>query len=387
MHKGGFAILVCLRAAWRRAIPMLALGIVIFSAASTEAQAEDDDLFRVLDVKVDETEQTAAAARGKALAAGERRAWDLLLQRFVDPQQRRPLPEFSQQEIGDAIKDFWVTEEKTSAVRYIATLNYNFRPSGVRKLLGSRGIRHSTIRSKPLLVVPVYVGGGEPKLWGQGNPWREAWTGVHGRPLAPLRLPAGDGGDAAALTPEQALAGDRARLAELAQRNSGEDVLVTVASVAAPVDGAPRQLKVSSVRYTTSGPQPLADRVLPLEGAETEAEVLRQAAIAISGDVDAAWRKGTATLAKPTSRTTVVVPTGTLEQWVAMRRRLIALPQAQQVSVLSVNREEARVLIIFPGSSEELGTTLGRAGLALRNEDGAWVLSEASAQPPQGTLP
>ena len=47
--------------------------------------AADDDLFEVLDIKVDETDQTAAAAREKALAAGERRAWDVLVQRLVDP--------------------------------------------------------------------------------------------------------------------------------------------------------------------------------------------------------------------------------------------------------------------------------------------------------------
>src|SRR5512134_1774033 len=161
MHRGRFAIFASLRRAaiWPWSMAWL-LGVLI--AISGPAPAADNDLFEVLDIKVDETDETAAAAREKALQTGERLAWDALVRRFVDPQQPR-FPQFSQQQIGDAVKDFWVSAEKTSPVRYIATLNYNFHPQRVERLLASRGVRFTITRSDPLVVVPVYTADGTSK--------------------------------------------------------------------------------------------------------------------------------------------------------------------------------------------------------------------------------
>ena len=62
MNKGGFAMIVCRRGWALPAIATLALMVVVVAACIASAKA-DDDLFEVLDVRVDETDLTAAAAR------------------------------------------------------------------------------------------------------------------------------------------------------------------------------------------------------------------------------------------------------------------------------------------------------------------------------------
>ena len=87
MDSGRFAIIV-----WHAGtgwLTALLAVIVLAWPAAVHAQAQDDDLFQVSGIRVDETDQTAAAARMKALAAGERRAWEVLVGRLVDPAQRR----------------------------------------------------------------------------------------------------------------------------------------------------------------------------------------------------------------------------------------------------------------------------------------------------------
>jgi hypothetical protein len=388
MDKGGFAIIVC----WRRwagpAMATLALVMVTVAACITSAAAEDD-LFEVLDIKVDETDQTAAAAREKALAAGERRAWDVLVQRLADPQQRR-LPEFSQREIGDAVKDFWVTEEKTSPVRYIATLNYNFKPESARRLLTSRGVRFTMTPSQPVVVLPVYEVEGARLLWDDPNPWRQAWQSTRVRGLVPIKVPNGDLADLSIVGADQALAGDRSRLVELAQRHGGGDALVTVATVETSPASTARNLKVSAIRYSATSAQPLVERSFPIEGGGVTPDLLRQAALAVADDLQAAWRRGTATAAapaesKPTSATRVVVPLPSLEDWVRIRKRLRALPQVQSVTLHSITREEARLTIVYPGNTEQLSSALARSGLYLRDQDGAWVITtDASVSNPSG---
>jgi Uncharacterized protein conserved in bacteria (DUF2066) len=378
MDGGALAIVVC----WRRwtlpAMSMLAAMVVAIAAFLTSAAA-DDDLFEVLDIKVDETDQTAAAAREKALATGERRAWDVLVQRLVDPQQRR-LPEFSQREIGDAVNDFWVTEEKTSPVRYIASLNYNFRPASVRRLLASRGVRFTMTPSPPVVVLPVYEAEGRRLLWDDPNPWRQAWQGTRIRGLVPIKVPNGDLADLATVGVDQALGGDRSRLAELAQRHGAGDALVTVATVEAGPASTTQNLKVSAIRYSATSAQPLADRSFAIEAGGVTSDLLRQAAAAVADDLQAAWRRATATAAAPvegklSSATRVVVPLTSLEEWVRIRKRLQTLAQVQGVTLQSITREEARLTIVYPGNTEQLSSALAETGLYLRDEDGQWVIT------------
>jgi hypothetical protein len=382
----GFAGIAAWRPApaWPRLVVWL-LAILITTCNPT--MAADKDLFEVLDIKVDETAETAATAREKALQIGERLAWDTLVQRFVDPQQRR-LPQFSQQQIGDAVKDFWVSTEKTSPVRYIATLNYNFNPQRVERLLASGGVRFTTTRSDPLVVVPVYVQDGVNRLWDDPNPWLQAWQGLRLRSLVTLKVPHGDVGDLSTVPVDQALAGDRARLAELAQRHDAIDTLVAIAKV--EPTGAPniQQLKATAIRYNPALTQPLADRSFPIDEAGVTPEVLLQAALALATDVDAAYRRGWTPapgLLPPgqarSSSTRVVVPVASLEDWVVIRKRLTSMPQVERVKLLSLSREAARLTIVYPGPTEQLAAALTQAGLFFYKQDGEWTVSTEPAPP------
>jgi uncharacterized protein DUF2066 len=396
MHRSGLAILVCLprRAAWSTARTLTWLLLILamalapshrLSAAEVAevAEAAAANLFQVMNIKVDETAETAAAARQQALLTGERRAWDALADRLADPQQRRPLPEYAQRDIEDAIKDFWVNEEKASSVRYIATLNYTFQPDRVRRLLSSRGVRYSTTPSPPVAVVPILAPQPGQRLWGGANPWRDAWAGVVTRGLVPLRLAAGEPGDLAVLAPDQALAGDRPGLAEVAKRYASVDTLVTLASIEPAPDPNNRLLKVASTRYAADAatpPQPLPEKVLPVQGSEVTPELWRQAALAIAQDAEIGWRRGGTTVeprppGSVLSTTTVRVPTSSIEDWVGMRKRLETVPQVERVRLQSLTREQAVVDIVFPGNFEQLTGALARSGLALRSDNGAWMLS------------
>lgn len=274
-------------------------------------------------------DQTAAAARMKALAAGEhRRAWGVLVERLVDPAQRARMAALPN--IGDAVKDFSVTDEKVSAVRYIATLNYTFRPDAVKRLLAGRSARFAVTRSKPMLVVPVVAAAPGAPAGAVGTLWRDAWrTAARNRGLVPLRIAASDGSDIGLPGIDAAATVDRSRVADLTRRNDAEDALVTIATVTGAPDGSSRSLKVTSTRYPATGnAQPLPRQTFPLAAPEGDAAVFNDAAAAVAQDVETVWRRGNAVSTKAVATTTVRVPTVTLDDWVAMRRRLADVPQA-----------------------------------------------------------
>jgi hypothetical protein len=242
--------------------------------------------------------------------------------------------------------------------------------------------------SQPVVVLPVYATEGKRLLWDDPNPWRQAWQSVRIRGLVPIKVPNGDLADLSIIGVDQALAGDRSRLAELAQRHGAGDALVAVATVEAAPASTARNLKVSSIRYGATSMQPLAERSFAIEAGGVTPDLLRQAAVAVADDLQVAWRRGAATAAaplegKPTSVTSVVVPLPALEDWVRIRNRLQALPQVQSVTLQSITREEARLTIVYPGDAEQLSSALAQSGLYLRDQGGAWVITTGASVPSQ----
>jgi hypothetical protein len=193
-------------------ILLLTLSVALYSANTGDSWAAQADVFVVRGIKVDVTAASTAVARDKALAMGERAAFRELLERLTLRVDHPRLPAFSANDIAAFVTDFEVAEEKASAVRYLATLNYNFKADDVRRLLIDRQIAFAETTSKPVLVLPVYQAAGFLLLWDDPNPWRKAWTE---RPekfsLVPSILPKGDLPDIAMIGPEQAVAGDDQR--------------------------------------------------------------------------------------------------------------------------------------------------------------------------------
>ena len=147
-------------------IPFNAFGQAIY---------EQKGVFTVANIHVDVTAKTASAARKKALEKGEKQAFNLLLKRLTMRIDHNRLPVLDPEQVSTYVKDFNVTNEKNSEVRYLANLTYRFKPNDIRLLLRDNEIQFAETISKPTLVLPVYQIAGAVFLWDDPNPWREAW--------------------------------------------------------------------------------------------------------------------------------------------------------------------------------------------------------------------
>ena len=151
-------------------------GLLPLGAGSALAQ-NSSDIFTVRDVPVDETAATAADARQTALAVGQRRAFRRLMNRLVPEAHQSSIPALDSNLLQYYVLDFSVDNERTSAVRYLADLTFRFNADEVRNLLRSNSVGFAETRSKPLLVLPVFISPeAGPTLWVDPNPWRETWA-------------------------------------------------------------------------------------------------------------------------------------------------------------------------------------------------------------------
>ncbi len=371
-----------LRAVFFLALALLAPDFVL--AQSVPAPAPDftspEEVFTIRNVAVDESDVTASAAREIALRSARRMAFSRLGRRIVLPGDLVRLPLPTDDALANLVTDFEVTREKSSGQRYLATLTLRFSPAKLRALLQSANIRHSETGAKPVLVIPVLEGPAGRILW-ETNAWRDGVSatlsqiGASDDRLAPLVLPLGDFEDVSAVTPDQALAGDRTRLDILMRRYKTADIL-TMHAVQSPVPGSNggTAFDVSLRRLGVPEQSLQIERFEAGPGEPADAVLKRAAGALVRGMADA-WISETALDFALQASLEVVAPLTTLEDWLAMQKRLKDTTMIQQVDLRALSVKGAQVNLHYLGTPEKLAAALSKHGLALTQESGRWQLN------------
>ncbi len=343
---------------------LLVVGILLGLAVPTGAQ-DSDGVFAVSGVAVDVTAENATAARELALAEGQGAALEMLLRRLTRRADWSRLPVATGRELEFMVNDFEVANERTSAVRYLASLTVRFKPDEVRSLLRASGVPFAETASKPVLVLAVLRQDGAVTLWDDPNPWRDAWATMGDRQttLVPTLVPLGDLADIADISAEQAALGDEVLLEAIAARYGAGDSLVAIAQL---VDGpaGPSRLEIAVTRIgaTTQPPVLLDIAAKPREDAET---LLQRGAAATADAVDDGWIEANLLQFGEEQRMTVEVALEGLDDWLDVRRRLDQVAIVTDTQVRSLSRREARIELAYLGQLGQLKDALIQRDLVL----------------------
>jgi len=228
-----------------------ALGLILCLFIAHPAKADSGALIAVRGIDVDVTAGNAVDAREKAILQGQRKGLRQAMLMLAPASDVDRLAELSDGQITDLVADYEVESEQTSTVRYIGKLAFRYRLDAISALLQQGGTSDVTTASPPVLVLPVMTSAGKNLLWDDGNIWRDAWS-AHppSGGLVELIVPRGDPRDVAAITADQAVAGDAVRIQALAAQYGVGDVAVVVARS----DPGSAAVAFSVVRYGIAGP-------------------------------------------------------------------------------------------------------------------------------------
>jgi hypothetical protein len=212
-------------------------------------------------ILVDVTGDNAEDAREKGWREAQRKGWTQLY---------RKLNGSDGPALGDSVLDGIVTaivveDEQIGPRRYVARLGVQFDRVRAGQILGVSG---RTLRSPPLLVIPVYSIDGIPQVFEQRSAWQRAWAEYNtGQSAIDYVRTAGTGADTLLINPGQV--GRRGRIwwRVILDQYGAADVLVPIARVeysypGGPIKGyftarfGPDNKLIGS--FTMSGPNPTA---------------------------------------------------------------------------------------------------------------------------------
>jgi hypothetical protein len=360
---------------------LLAFALALLALGPVRAAGERD-VFSV-SVPVDATAANANAARDAARADGQRRAYQMLLDRLTLAADRGRLPPPNDALLNELVSGFEVAKERVSGVRYLADYTFHFQPDAVRRLLRDAGAPFAETRSKPVVVLAVSQSDAGTVLWEDPNPWRDAWAKRPPRAgLVPLVIPYGDLADVQAIDADAALHGDADRLQAISQHYGGADVLVTGAKLAAAGDRS--ALAVSSTRFSVaSGIAPQQwDKSYAAAAGESDADLLADGVNGTAQQLEDSWKAANILDFRHTGTMNVRVPVDDLPGWIAIRDRLAGIPAIQRSDLVALGRGEAHLAIHYYGDPDQLRLALAQRDLALTGSDPDWVLARRPAAAP-----
>lgn len=359
------------------------------------------DPFTVQDVKVDISAASAAAARDQAIADGQRKAFIELYKRLTGSAQMPP--KLSNSELESLIQGVEIDEERTSAVRYIASLTVKFRAQATRQFMLGAGVSFADVPTRPVLLLPLVENTGGLVLWEDHTPWRMAWENYRATAtLVPVVVPPGDLTDVAMIGGREAVEGIPGPLAAIAARyNAGE---VVVAKLTASKGGAPaKAAQVTVIRHYLDGQPSLTDPVhATAKEGEDETALMNRAVTAVMSLLDTARRRGAAGAAGGTgvagagsgggsgmiqggaqNRLKATVSFARLEEWLEARRRLGQVATIARSDVVTLSRSGADLDLVYYGDPSTLAAALAQRGLLLGGTapSGPWTISLGAAPP------
>ena len=364
----------------------LLCALTLFAPAHVRAQAQAD-LFRVAGIPVDATAASAVAAREQALLAGQREGLRRLLARLTLPEDAARLPSLDGLSIEPFVESFQIADERLSPTRYLATLSVAYVPAQVRAPFAR--FRHAPSRPPGRARAgPAVLDTGQGlDLWGDPNPWRAAWNEGAASPLAEIRLPLGDAGDATTVTPETL--NDTASLQALAGRYSAVATLLAQARIPEPA-ATPATVEIE-VRSGERPGEPLLRDTLTAAADEDEPALLARAVARAVEGVELGVKRRLIVREEDLTELRASVPLADLASWVQIKDALGTLTEVRNLRVESFARSGAVVTIAYAGGLDALAGAMQRVGLVLAEENGQWHLRQAGGlggyQPPSPVLP
>ena len=238
----------------------------------------DESVFRVADVSVDATANNATAAREFALGEGHSLAFQRLIERIVRAVDTASVPRLGHAEVAPMVRSFEVDNEKTSSVRYLARLTFQFDREAVRRFLRAIAVPFAETRGVQTLVLPVFRSAGTYLLRDEPNPWREAWTNLpETGELVPLMTPLGDLQDVQDISAAQAAGGNPMRLQAIAERYRAAEVVVAVAALRRGANRRP-VIQVALSRYGADADEQTLIQSYQATASETVDQLIQTAA-------------------------------------------------------------------------------------------------------------
>jgi hypothetical protein len=353
----------------------LVLVLIAFCLVPLAAARADSDPYTVADVAVSASASSSGEAQTIAINSGRQQAWQRLIHRLTRSLDWAKVPPLDDIGIQRLIRTYRIADERRSTTRYVAKVTYVFNADAVRRFFRGANIAYTDVQARPILVLPM------GQAYAPHSPWAAAWADPKfAQSAPPLVTLTGDAAEGVTLSSLQFSAATWSDVGPYAERMHAAQAVLAQA--------LPARDHIT-VRLRLLGPgvsQNLPDVTVPFAPGTAPAKSFGDTADAVAESIANAWKSRSAVDFNARAKLTVDVKISSIADWGQVQQRLAAIPAVVDVNIAAMNTGQARVVLTYAGSLDQLHDFLAQGGLDLSNQGGVWRLA-ASAPDPAASPP
>ena len=348
----------------------LALVILAFSLVLPVAAKADSDPYTVGNVPVSASAASSTEAQTIAINTGRHQAWTTLVHRLTRSQDWSKIPPLDDVAIQKLIRTYQVDDERRSTTRYVAKVTYIFNADAVRRFFRSNNIAYADVQARPILVLPM------GQAFAPRSPWGMAWNDPKfAQGAVPLVTLTGDAAEGVTLSSLNFANAAWSDVEASAGRVHASDVVIAQAVPAR--DHITIRLRMLGAATS----QNLPDVTVPVSPGTPPAKAFALAAGATADAIVNAWKSRSAVDFNARAKLTIDVKISSIADWGEVQQKLATVPIVLNVDITAMNIGQARVVLTYAGSTDQLHDFLAQAGLDLTNQGGIWRIASAAPIP------
>ena len=332
-------------------------------------------VFGVSNVSIDQRAKTAAMARDLGVRKAAEHAFSTVLDRVLLSNEERS--RFMDSHDLDDFSDFThIVNENNLDQRYIATLDFCFDPTRLRKAMISAQLSWAELQSPPILVIPVWRGPDGARAWDRDNKWISGWwdkvSSYNG--LLSFRKLDRNLINERQFRGEDLVLASVEKLTRAANLVDAEQVMLVVASL--DYDGSNPLITITVQLFDKNG-QIITDilfddHVVGKSAVLKNLDLIRQKIIS---QMDTSWHITNLIDDTTTDYITVLMPITSIKEWTERLKALDKIAMVQSYDILLLNTQAGRVFIRFAGSREALQNALAAHRLQLLDNGNDYLIS------------
>ena len=149
--------------------------IVFLNLKVSISGTSQDKIFEVKNISVSAESTSSSKAKEIAILKAQEKGFKNLMNKMLLESEYEKIENIKIDKILEFVNAIEIQNEKTTSSKYIGNLTIIFSENKILRYLNNNDIKFTSLKSKPLLILPIYKFGGVTYLWEKKNIWRNIW--------------------------------------------------------------------------------------------------------------------------------------------------------------------------------------------------------------------